>query len=197
MPQNKQAVVVVLSTPDPKQALETIALFEPDGTPIDLAALNPIDGDLSAIAALSTTAYGRSTLTLVDASAAQTLFGAQPVDSDLTAIAALTTTAFGRGFLSVVDATGGRTLIGAAPTASPTFTGAVVVPAQAAATHALQTITSTTAALAAVGNAINTSGKFVGKQVFNTTTNRPVFATAATAAGTWVDSMGTTAHTPV
>jgi hypothetical protein len=59
------------------------------------------------------------------------------------------------------------------------------------------TVLSTTAALAAVGNAINTTGKFPGKQVLNTTTNKPVWAVDGTAAGLWKDATGTTAHTPV
>jgi hypothetical protein len=57
--------------------------------------------------------------------------------------------------------------------------------------------TSTTAALAAVGNAINTTGKYAGKQVFNTTTNILVVATGASAGATWVNAgTGAVAHTP-
>lgn len=58
-------------------------------------------------------------------------------------------------------------------------------------------VPSTTAALAAVGNAINTTGKFAGKQVWNTTTTKPVYAVDGTAAGVWKDATGATAHTPV
>lgn len=71
----------------------------------------PLDSDLTAIAALTTTAIGRSLLAGADAAALRSIIGAQvagsyqPLDSDLTAIAALTTTAFGRGFLDQVDAT--------------------------------------------------------------------------------------------
>lgn len=82
------------------------------------AASQPLDSDLTAIAALSTTAYGRALLTLANAAAGRTAFGlgtaavanvgdfdaaglaaaafaaavaaSQPVDADLTAIAALT-----------------------------------------------------------------------------------------------------------
>lgn len=56
---------------------------------------------------------------------------------------------------------------------------------------------STTAALAAIGNAINTTNKFAGKAVINTTTGAIVTAAAATAAGVWQALDGTTAHTPV
>jgi hypothetical protein len=41
----------------------------------DLAAKQPLDSDLTAIAALTTTAYGRGALALADAPAARTLFG--------------------------------------------------------------------------------------------------------------------------
>ena len=62
----------------------------------------------------------------------------------------------------------------------------------------LTTSTSTTAALAAVGNAINTSArKVAGLMVFNTTTNKPVWAVGNTDASVWVDATGATAHTPI
>lgn len=87
------------------------------------AASQPLDSDLTAIAALSTTSYGRALLALADAAAGRTAFGLgtaatsastdfQPVDSDLTAIAALATTSFGRSFLALADAAAGRTLLG-------------------------------------------------------------------------------------
>jgi hypothetical protein len=56
---------------------------------------------------------------------------------------------------------------------------------------------ATTVALAAVGNAINTTNKYEGKPVWNTTTHRPVWAAGATAAAVWIDGVGTTIHTPV
>jgi hypothetical protein len=101
------------------------------------AGLQPLDSDLTAIAALSTTAYGRAILALADAAAlraaaalgtaatsATTDFDAagaaaaaqaasQPLDSDLTAIAALATTAFGRALLTTADAAAARTATGA------------------------------------------------------------------------------------
>jgi hypothetical protein len=100
----------------------------------------PLDSDLTAIAALSTTAFGRSVLTQADGPAIRTLIGAgtssfdgtfaalsskpttlsgygisdaQPLDSDLTEIAALSTTAFGRSVLTQADGLAIRTLIGA------------------------------------------------------------------------------------
>lgn len=57
---------------------------------------------------------------------------------------------------------------------------------------------STTAALAAVGNAINTTGKFKGKQVYNETTGILVVASGAAAADPWKNAgTGADAHTPV
>lgn len=106
------------------------------------------DSDLAAIAALTTTTFGRSLLTAADASAARTLTGAgtssfdgvfasltskpttlagygisdaQPLDSDLTSIAALTTTAFGRGLLTEATAATARATLGAG---TSSFSGA-------------------------------------------------------------------------
>jgi hypothetical protein len=58
-------------------------------------------------------------------------------------------------------------------------------------------ITSTTAALEAIGNAINTANKVTGRMVFNTTTNSPAWSVGATAGSVWVDATGATVHTPV
>jgi hypothetical protein len=99
----------------------------------------PLDSDLTAIAALSTTSFGRSLLTQADAAATRATIGAgtssfsgafsalsgipttiagygladaQPLDADLTAIAALATTAFGRGLLTEASASTARTTLG-------------------------------------------------------------------------------------
>lgn len=97
-----------------------------DSTAFQVAgSYQPLDSDLTAIAALSTTAFGRSFLTLANNAAiglvesditnlVTDLAAKQPLDSDLTAIAALTTTAFGRSFLALADAAAARTLTGAA-----------------------------------------------------------------------------------
>jgi len=62
---------------------------------------------------------------------------------------------------------------------------------------ALATV-ATTSQLAAVGNAVNTTGKYQGKQVFNSTTNIVVVAVGANANSVWANSgTGVTAHTPV
>lgn len=74
--------------------------------------LQPKDSDLTAIAALATTAAGRSLLAAVDAAAIRSIAGSEAQDSDLDAIAALTTTSFGRSLLAAADASGERTLLG-------------------------------------------------------------------------------------
>jgi len=89
---------------------------------LDMNAINdtigisfqPLDSDLTAIAALTTTTYGRSLLTLANAAALAAEVGSfyQPLDSDLTAIAALSTTSYGRAFLALADAAGARTALG-------------------------------------------------------------------------------------
>ena len=62
----------------------------------------------------------------------------------------------------------------------------------------LQTAVTTTTALADVTDAINTAaGKVDGAMVFNTTTNKPVWAVGAADADVWVDATGSTAHSPV
>lgn len=58
-------------------------------------------------------------------------------------------------------------------------------------------VVSTTAALAAIGNAINTAGKYQGKIVFNSTSNALVVAVGATAGAVWNTAAGALAHTPV
>lgn len=88
-----------------------------------LAGKQPLDSDLTAIAALSTTSYGRALLALADAAALRTAAGLgtaavaasgdfQPIDADLTAIAALTTTSYGRALLGLADAAAARATLG-------------------------------------------------------------------------------------
>jgi hypothetical protein len=100
------------------------------------AASQPLDSDLTAIAALTTTAFGRALLATADASALRTAAGLvlgtdvyskaavdsgfQPLDSDLTAIAALSTTAYGRALLAVSDLAALQAILGTTGTPSAT-----------------------------------------------------------------------------
>lgn len=91
------------------------------------AGFQPLDSDLTAIAALSTTAYGRGLLALANAAALAAEVDAffltpaegnaayQPLDGDLTAIAALTTTAYGRSLLELADETALEALLDTLP----------------------------------------------------------------------------------
>lgn len=57
---------------------------------------------------------------------------------------------------------------------------------------------STTVALTAVGNAINTVGKFKGKRIWNDTTKILVIANGPLAADLWYNAgTGALAHTPI
>jgi hypothetical protein len=58
-------------------------------------------------------------------------------------------------------------------------------------------VTSTTVALEAVANAINTTDKYAGKMVWNTTTGVLVVADGPLAADTWSTAAGAATHTPV
>jgi hypothetical protein len=61
----------------PANAVHSHAIGDVSGLAGALAALQPLDADLTAIAALATQAFGRSLLTQVDAAAARTTLGAQ------------------------------------------------------------------------------------------------------------------------
>jgi hypothetical protein len=76
------------------------------------ANVQPLDSDLTSIAALTTTTFGRSLLELANAAALLSAAGAQASDSDLTSIAALTTTTFGRSLLTQADAAAARATLG-------------------------------------------------------------------------------------
>lgn len=57
-------------------------------------------------------------------------------------------------------------------------------------------VTATAAALVDEANAINTTGKFAGKQVWDSTNNVPLWAAGAGANAVWIDGTGTTVITP-
>lgn len=58
-------------------------------------------------------------------------------------------------------------------------------------------ITASTANLTDITNAINTTGKFAGKQVWDSTANVPLWAAGSTAGAVWIDGTGATVVTPV
>jgi hypothetical protein len=60
----------------------------------------------------------------------------------------------------------------------------------------IQLRTATSAEIAAVADAVNTTGKAAGTIVFDTTLSTLKIATGALAADTWVNADGTTAVTP-
>lgn len=78
----------------------------------------PADSDLTAIAALTTTSFGRALLELANAAAGRTALSlvigtdVQAHDGDLDAVAALTTTTFGRALLELANAGALRTAAG-------------------------------------------------------------------------------------
>ena len=60
----------------------------------------------------------------------------------------------------------------------------------------IQLRTATSVQIAAVANAVNTTGKAAGTIVFDTTLSTLKIATGALATSTWVNADGTTAVTP-
>lgn len=82
------------------------------------AASQPLDSDLTAIAALSTTSFGRSVLALADAAALRTAAGlvigtnVQAFDADLSTYAGITPSADVQSLLGAADYAAMRTLLG-------------------------------------------------------------------------------------
>jgi len=146
---------------------------------------------------ISATAFALTLLTAVNAAAARITLGAeigvnvQAFDTDLSALASLATTGMiartGAGTAAVRTITAGAGISvadGDGVAGNPTITS----------TDVLQNLTA--ANIAAIANAINTTGKAAGKMVWDTTNSNIKVATGALAASTWVDASGTNAVTP-
>ena len=146
---------------------------------------------------ISATAFALTLLTAVNAAAARITLGAeigvnvQAFDTDLSALASLATTGMiartGAGTAAVRTITAGAGISvadGDGVAGNPTITS----------TDVLQNLTA--ANIAAIANAINTTGKAAGKMVWDTTNSKIKVATGALAASTWVDASGTNAVTP-
>lgn len=80
-------------------------------------------------------------------------------------------------------------------TVTGTITGTITGNVDATAGY-IQLRTATAAEIAAIGNAVNTTGKAAGTIVFDTTNNKLKIATGANANSTWVDDGGANAVTP-
>lgn len=87
----------------------------------------------------------------------------------------------------------GGTLTGV--TVTGTVTGTITGNVDATAGY-IQLRTATAAEIAAIGNAVNTTGKAAGTIVFDTTNNKLKIATGGNANSTWVDDGGANAVTP-
>ena len=79
---------------------------------------------------------------------------------------------------------------------SVTLSGSTLTGNVDATTGYIQLRTATAAEIAAIGNAVNTTGKAAGTIVFDTTNSKIKVATGANANSTWVDAAGTNAVTP-
>lgn len=101
---------------DLQQGIDTKA--DAAQTQTALNGKQPLDSDLTAIAALSTQSFGRGLLTLADAAALRSAASLVPgtdvqaQDADLQAIADLATTSFGRSLLTQADAAALRSTAG-------------------------------------------------------------------------------------
>lgn len=96
----------------------TIAISGVSGLQTALDAKQPLDSDLTAIAALTTTSFGRAFLALADAAAARTAIGAvigtnvQAYNANLTTYAGTAPTAAGLALLDDAAASNQRTTLG-------------------------------------------------------------------------------------
>lgn len=95
------------------------------------------------------------------------------------------------GVGTVTSVVGAGTVNGLTVTGTVTSTGNITLGGN------LVLVADTAANLAAIGNAINTTGKYTGKMVVDLSTGLIFTATGATAGSVWKASDGTTTATPV
>lgn len=142
--------------PNPSFAVDMATQAELDAV---AAAKQPLDSDLTAIAALSPSnddVVQRKAGAWTNRSIAQLATdlglasGYQPLDSDLTAIAALATTSYGRSVLTQADAAALRTLAGLGTAATQATSAFDAAGAAAAAQAASQPLDSDLTAIAAL-----------------------------------------------
>lgn len=98
------------------------------------AAYQPLDADLTSIAALTTTAHGRGLLDDANAAASLTSIGAQPADADLTTYAGITPSANVQTMLGSADNAAIVSNIGAQPADADLDTWAATTPGTGVAT---------------------------------------------------------------
>jgi hypothetical protein len=146
---------------------------------------------------VSATAFGLSLINDPDAATARATLGleigvnVQAWDADLDAVAGLASngviarTGAGTAAARTITAgTGISVASGDGVSGNPTI----------AATSILENVAA--ADIAAIANAINTTGKAAGRMVWDTTNTKIKVATGSAAADTWVDADGTNAVTP-
>lgn len=145
---------------------------------------------IGAFPAASVSPFGASLIDDADAAAARLTLGVGTTDSpqfaaiNLGAASDTTLTRASAGVMAVEGATV------ATLSAAQTFT------AQQTLTSGLVIQSATAAAIAAIGNAINTTDKVAGKVVYDTTNNRIMIASGSTAASNWYIADGSASVTP-
>lgn len=103
----------------------------------DLSAYQPLDPDLTSVAALTTTTHGRSLLTGADAAATRSTLGLGTLATQSGALSDYLTTATAASTYATIS-----NLALKAPLASPTFTGTVTIPSGASISGYLTTGTA-------------------------------------------------------
>ncbi len=183
------------------QAANSVAITGGSITGItDLAVADGGTGSSTASGArtnLGSGAVGDAVFVSATASAAQQAMDVevgvdvQAYDADLAAVAGLSSNGLiartGAGTAAVRTVTAGAGISvanGDGVSGNPTVTATMVL------------VNIAAADIAAIGNAINTTGKAAGKMVWDTTNSKIKVATGALAASTWVDADGTNAVTP-